>query len=44
MLGEKRPFNSNCMKIDWTPAYEVLEKEREKSMEFLRNALSEIND
>lgn len=44
MLGEKRPFNSDCMKIDWTTAYEVLEKEREKSMEFLRNALSEVND
>lgn len=44
MLGEKRPFDPACMKIDWAPAYEVLAKERENSMEFLRNALSEIND
>lgn len=44
LLNEKESFKSEYMKVDWTPAYKVLEKEREKSMEFLRNALSEVND
>lgn len=43
MVGKKGPFSPACMEIDWTPAYQMLEKEREKSMEFLRNALSEAN-
>lgn len=44
MQEGKHSFDSNCLKIDWAAAYQVLEQEREKSMNFLRNALSEIND
>lgn len=44
VLNPNENVKFEYMKIDWTQAYHVLEQEREKSMNYLRNALSEIND
>lgn len=43
MFEKDKKFDPQCLEVNWELAYEVIEQEREKSYNYLKSALSEIN-